>query len=108
MDKLVAKPLIDKAGDVAPLGDDFFARARPAREVMSPEVYQNLKRGRGRPKSESPKVLQSLRLDPVVLEAFKATGAGWQTRINEVLRRAVIEGDIAPPKGQPKAVKAPR
>ncbi|MEH3147429.1 MAG: BrnA antitoxin family protein [Methylobacterium frigidaeris] len=33
-------------------------------------------------------MLLSLRLDPDVVEAFKATGPGWQTRINEVLADA--------------------
>ncbi|WP_439953178.1 BrnA antitoxin family protein [Escherichia coli] len=30
----------------------------------------------------------SLRLDPDVIETFKATGPGWQTRMNEVLVEA--------------------
>lgn len=41
---------------------------------------------RGRPPKEAPKVLQSLRLSPDVLEGFRALGPGWQTRIDEVLR----------------------
>jgi uncharacterized protein (DUF4415 family) len=32
----------------------------------------------------------SLRLDRDVIEKFKATGPGWQSRINEALRRATI------------------
>lgn len=43
---------------------------------------------RGRPKSPSPKVSTTLRLDPDVVEHFRATGSGWQTRINETLRKA--------------------
>lgn len=43
---------------------------------------------RGRPKSEEPKQAVSLRLDPDVVRWFRATGAGWQTRINETLRKA--------------------
>jgi uncharacterized protein (DUF4415 family) len=43
---------------------------------------------RGRPKSESPKVSTTLRLDPEVVEHFRASGPGWQTRINEALRKA--------------------
>ena len=34
----------------------------------------------------------NMRVDAEVLEAFKATGAGWQTRINAVLRDAVAHG----------------
>ena len=43
----------------------------------------------GRPKLENPKQQVTLRLDKIVLETFKATGAGWQTRINEELRKAL-------------------
>jgi uncharacterized protein (DUF4415 family) len=32
----------------------------------------------------------SLRLDSEVLDKFKATGPGWQARINEVLRKANV------------------
>ena len=41
---------------------------------------------RGRPKSEAPKRLVTLRLDPDVLDRFRASGPGWQTRINAALR----------------------
>jgi uncharacterized protein (DUF4415 family) len=43
---------------------------------------------RGRPKLEQPKRHVSLRLDYDVIESFKASGPGWQGRINEALRRA--------------------
>jgi uncharacterized protein (DUF4415 family) len=42
----------------------------------------------GRPKAAAPKVSTTIRLDPDVLEAFKAEGAGWQSRINAALRKA--------------------
>lgn len=41
---------------------------------------------RGRPKVSEPKRLTSLRLDADVVDSFRATGPGWQSRINEVLR----------------------
>ena len=44
---------------------------------------------RGRPKSDDPKQLVSLRLDAYVLRWFKRTGAGYQSRIGDVLRRHV-------------------
>ena len=43
-------------------------------------------RPRGRPKPEVPKVPTNLRLSADVLDAFKANGAGWQTRIEAALR----------------------
>lgn len=42
---------------------------------------------RGRPPG-SDKVHVTLRLDKEVVDYFKAGGRGWQTRINEVLRKA--------------------
>jgi len=43
---------------------------------------------RGRPPKEDSKKLVSLRLDPDVLEHFRASGPGWQTRVNDILREA--------------------
>jgi uncharacterized protein (DUF4415 family) len=42
---------------------------------------------RGRPKSDNPKQPVSIRLDPDVIDWFKRTGDGWQTRINDALRK---------------------
>ena len=41
---------------------------------------------RGRPKLENPKVSLTVRYDADVIEAFKATGDRWQTRMNDALR----------------------
>ncbi|WP_407522386.1 BrnA antitoxin family protein [Methylobacterium oryzisoli] len=65
-----------------------FARMRPAAEVLPPDLYAALTRRRGRPKAEVTKVPVTIRLDRDVVEAFKATGEGWQTRVNETLKRA--------------------
>ena len=46
-------------------------------------------RGAGRPLSPNPKQQVTLRLDPDVLEKFRATGKGWQSRINAELRKAL-------------------
>jgi len=51
-----------------------------------PEAAQKAFRKRGRPFSDNPKKLVSLRVDADVLDAFKNTGTGWQTRINQVLK----------------------
>jgi uncharacterized protein (DUF4415 family) len=42
---------------------------------------------RGRPKGSAKQQI-SLRIDTAVLEAFRATGPGWQGRINDALRKA--------------------
>jgi uncharacterized protein (DUF4415 family) len=44
---------------------------------------------RGRPKLANPKRQVTLRLDSDVLDRLRATGPGWQSRINDILRGAV-------------------
>lgn len=48
-----------------------------------------LKSLRGRPKSERPKQSVTIRYSPEVIEYFRATGEGWQSRMDEVLRKYV-------------------
>jgi uncharacterized protein (DUF4415 family) len=80
--KAVGVPISAIDPDDAPeLTDEYFERA---------DVYvgDRLVR-RGRPKLERPKEAVKLRLSPDVLDHFRAGGAGWQTRINETLEKAV-------------------
>ncbi len=70
--------------------DEELAQAKPMAEAL-PELHAALmaeiaKRKAGRPKAAITKQTIAIRLDPDVLEAFKATGPGWQTRMNEALR----------------------
>ena len=41
------------------------------------------------PQPRPNKVLITLRIDPDVIAHFRQTGRGWQTRINEALKRVV-------------------
>jgi uncharacterized protein (DUF4415 family) len=71
---------------------DDFAKAGPAVEVLANYIgdaaaQELTRRGRGRPPVENRKVNQTLRLDADVLEAYRQAGKGWQTVINNVLRR---------------------
>jgi uncharacterized protein (DUF4415 family) len=43
---------------------------------------------RGRPKLDVTKKLVSLRIDQDVLQAFRDTGPGWQSKVNDALRKA--------------------
>ena len=52
----------------------------------------NIKRSRGRPAAAVKRPTLNMRVDADVLDAFKATGQGWQTRINSALREAVAHG----------------
>jgi uncharacterized protein (DUF4415 family) len=58
--------------DARPYTDEEWAKVKP-------------KRARGRPPQEVTKVPVSIRLDARVADAFRATGEGWQTRMNEAL-----------------------
>ncbi len=42
---------------------------------------------RGRPKADVTKVSTTIRLDADIIAAFKAEGSGWQSRINDALRK---------------------
>lgn len=64
-----------------------FAKARPFAEVF-PDLSASIRRGRG-PNKAPTKKLVSLRLSPEVVEHFKSTGPGWESRIDETLRKAV-------------------
>lgn len=66
--------------DAPELDDDWFDRAelRIGDTIIRP----------GRPKGSGAKQPVSLRLDKDVLAHFRATGPGWQSRINEALRKA--------------------
>lgn len=66
-----------------------FAKARPGREVLPPAFVRAVeaeqrRRGRG-PQKTPTKQMVSLRLDVAVLERFRATGKGWQSRMNATL-----------------------
>ena len=56
--------------------------------MLSPAV---VKRGRG-PQRKPTKVSTTIRLDADVLEYFRATGRGYQTQINNELRKVVKRG----------------
>ena len=61
------------------LYDDWFAEADA---YVGEKLVQ-----RGRPRSDNAKQPVSLRLDPEVIDWFRRSGPGWQTRINAELRK---------------------
>jgi uncharacterized protein (DUF4415 family) len=67
--------------------DEEFAQAKPFAEVF-PDLMASIRRARGRPPVAHPRKQVSLRLDPAIIDKFKAGGKGWQSRINEALRKA--------------------
>ncbi|NTW35731.1 MAG: BrnA antitoxin family protein [Syntrophobacteraceae bacterium] len=84
-------PLIDEEGEVRELTKEEFARARPASEalpeILGPDLAAELLKPGMRGLQKKPrKTSTTIRLDVEVLEAFKAMGRGWQTRMNNVLK----------------------
>lgn len=76
--------------DNPPLTEEFLKGMRPAREVHGQAwVDARMKGRRGRPRLDSTqrKVSITMRISPDVLEHFKAGGKGWQTRMEEALRK---------------------
>lgn len=53
---------------------------------LTDEELQQFRRTRGRPQGSGKKEQVTLRIDTEILEQFRATGNGWQTRINDALR----------------------
>jgi len=53
-----------------------------------------IKRGVGRPPIKNTKEMLSLRMDFDVLERLRASGKGWQTRLNKYIKDAVMRGDL--------------
>ena len=68
--------------DIPELTDEWFDKA----EFAIGDTVIRLAKRPGRPKSDNAKKLIALRLDPDVIERFRGTGPGWQSRINMVLR----------------------
>jgi uncharacterized protein (DUF4415 family) len=65
--------------DAQPLSDAELARLRPAR---------------GRPVVAVKRPMLSMRVDPDVLAHLRASGKGWQTKVNALLRQAVEQGKM--------------
>ena len=77
------------AVDVPPLTEEELAGMRPLREVFPDlaEYAAKRKRGQRGPQKAPTKKPVTIRIDRDVLEMYKATGAGWQSRMNDALRR---------------------
>ena len=79
------KPLMDDDGEVRELTAEDFAHFRPFSELPAHEqkVLRGLKRG---PQKSPTKELISIRLSQDVVEGLRATGRGWQSRVDGALK----------------------
>jgi len=82
-----APPLIGTDGEVRELTKVDLKKFRPAAEVLPPEMHAMLGIRRRGPQTAPVKEPVSIRLDADVLAHFRASGAGWQGRINAALRK---------------------
>lgn len=69
--------------DARPLTDEEWAAAKPGVRRV------------GRPVAAVRKVSTTIRFDADVLEAMKATGPGWQTRVNDAMRALLFQSPKA-------------
>ncbi len=87
---MISKPDPELVDDENPeWTDEDFARARPATEML-PKIFgevvaKAMLKPRGRPPLDNPKERINIRLSHDVVLHFKATGPGWQSRIDSVL-----------------------
>lgn len=57
-------------------------------DALPTQARAAVRRSVGRPRVEAPKKQLTLRVDPMVIDRFKAQGSGWMTQMTDVLSRA--------------------
>lgn len=75
--------------DAPELTETFFEQGVwevAGKAVSRPQAQEEFARRRGRPAGGGNKVSTTIRFDAEILDAFKATGEGWQTRMNDALK----------------------
>ncbi len=86
------KALTNKAGEVRELTKEDIQNMHSADKVLPAELVAVLpKRNVGqRGKQKAPtKISVTLRYSPEIVDYFKKTGPGWQSRINDILQEWV-------------------
>ena len=82
----IHNPLIDAEGEVRELTTGDLRTFKPASEVLPQALQKTLGiRPRG-PQKAPKKVSTTIRLSSDVVQAFRATGDGWQTRVDTALK----------------------
>lgn len=84
-------PLVDASGEVRELTAEDMAKFKPAGEVLPAELYSalvamNRRAGVRGPQKAPTKERITIRLSPEVVAKFRATGDGWQTRVDAALK----------------------
>lgn len=80
------KSLIDAEGEVRELSAADLQGFKPAREVLPAGLQKTLGVRKRGPQKTPTKVSTTIRLSSEVLQAFRASGDGWQTRVDAALK----------------------
>ncbi len=102
------RPLADKDGEVRELTAEDMRSFKPIAEVDPGmvEAMKEFRRKVGRPKALSPKRPIGFRLAADIVEGIKATGPGYNARVEQALREALELGALEPAKPEPSAKAA--
>jgi len=89
------KPLTDKAGEVRSLTEADMRAFAPIGDI-DPGMLHAIKtfRRRGRPTVPAPKLHIGLRLDADIVQRLRASGRGYNARVNKLLREALAQGKL--------------
>ncbi len=79
-------PLTNADGEVRELDAEDIKRFKPAHEALPEQVQRRLGIKLRGPQKAPTKIATTIRLSPEVSEAFRSTGPGWQTRIDNALK----------------------
>jgi uncharacterized protein (DUF4415 family) len=82
----IKKPLTNKDGEVRELTTGDFKYFRPASEALPLKLQEKLTISKRGPQRSPIKERITIRLSREVVEKFRATGDGWQTRVDAALR----------------------
>lgn len=79
-----SKPLTDSEGEVRELTAADMRRLRPAKDALPSALLTKLNvRG---PQKAPTKERITIRLSPEVVQRFRDTGDGWQSRVDKALK----------------------
>ena len=110
MKRQSTRPLTDKDGEVRALTEEDMRPFKPIAEVDPGmvEAMADFRRRVGRPKTAAPKVHIGFRLAPDVVASIKASGRGYNARVEQALRQAGFGGAEQTPSPAKKAAAAKR
>ena len=87
-------PLTDEDGEVRELTLEDFREMHPVEEVHPglADAMKAMRNKGGRPRVENPRAHIAFRWSPDLVASIKATGKGYNARVEKVLRDALVKG----------------